>query len=315
MKKCIILLTVNCIVHSFSLSAQFLSIAGTVNQGTGTLGNGIVFAINRSNTTTKIDKITSGAYLADSVLKGNYIVYAIPNPSNKAYLPTYFLNKQNPNQANSFDLVGHASEVDVYLLQKTTSESGNSTLNLRFFYENFNSDAGTDFARKWFALPTPPSVISVFGPPCQTLPVLLYNQQNQIIDWGITDNEGYVQFNNLAGGTYYAIGQRYDYVTQSGGFISIAANTTQDKSLWLTRNIATAIEDANVEMNLRAYPNPFQNELSLSGSNGPVIITDLTGGVYYTNSSFGLQTLPTTNWPKGIYLLRSGDKVHKVLKY
>lgn len=321
MKTSLLVMLVVCLTGKtavFSQGADSLKVTGLVHEGTGSnlLSNGIFMAINLSNRSTSISKVTNGEIKADSLFQGGYYLYAVPNPFvNTNYLPTYYVNKIDPSQAAYVPVTGSVSDLDVYLVAKTFSETGTATLNGRFYYSDGSSDAETDFSKTWFNTPVPPSSISITGNPCNTLPVLLYNSQNQIVAWTITDTQGYFQFQNLAGGDYYARGQRYEYQNGNDGYLNITSASTKESTFRLYKTVLTDLENSELAHNaINVYPNPFQDHFQFSFE-GQVGITNMSGNVVYEQGHSGETRLNTSSWPKGVYFLKVGDKVQKLIKH
>ncbi|MBY0425109.1 MAG: hypothetical protein K2Q22_05685 [Cytophagales bacterium] len=76
------------------ITSDTLSISGTVHQGSGLLTDGIVMAIEKTTNKSKILRVTSGNFTLDSLARGEYILYAVPNPVTVPhYLPTFYVNK------------------------------------------------------------------------------------------------------------------------------------------------------------------------------------------------------------------------------
>lgn len=321
MKTPLLVLLLVCLLGknaAFCQDADSLKVTGLVHEGTGTnlLGNGIFMAINLSTGTTSISKVTNGLIDADSLFQGGYYLYAVPNPFvSTNYFPTYFVNKIDPNQAAYIPMTGSVSDLDIYLVAKTVSETGTATLNGRFYYFDGSSDAGTDFSKKWFNTPVPPTTISISGNSCNTLPVLLYNSQNQIVAWTVTDTEGYFQFKNLAGGDYYARGQRYEYQNYNNGYVNIPYASTKESTFRLFKSIATDLENIELVPNeLKAYPNPLQNQFQLSFE-GEVSIADVSGNIVYEQEHHAEIPIDASTWPKGVYFLKAGNTVQKLIKH
>lgn len=303
------------------VSPDTLSISGLVHQGAGYLQDGVVMAINKTNNKTKITRIKAGGiFKADSLSKGDYILYAVPNPNSVSnYVPTFYINTVSMSQAITMPLEWKIIDVDIYLASKTTTSAGTAKINGRFSYADSNTDdTSATYSKNWFGVSYAPSgPIAIQGNPCKTLPVQLYNSSNKLIQWALTDTDGYFKFQNLTGGNYKVMGQRLGYITENEGLVELAQTETKDFNFRLTRSLATELDDDNIGNNsiTTAYPNPFKDELFISGFKGNVRVTDLTGSVYYSNAFFTQQTISTSDWPKGIYLVKTGDKVHKVLKY
>jgi hypothetical protein len=75
---------------------------------------------------------------------------------------------------------------------------------------------------------------------------------------------------------------------------------------------STGIEDSNIELtqlenNIIAYPNPFQEQFTVTGikTNSSIVVMDVMGKVIYQNSTLNTQySIPTPNWAKGLYIIQ-----------
>lgn len=301
------------------VSADTNSISGIVHQGSGYMTDGVVMAINKSNNKTYITRIKAGGvFKADSLSRGNYLLYAVPNPATtSSYVPTFYVNKTDINQAVTIPLQWKIIDVDIYLAQKTNIETGTSKINGRFGYGHSNTDDTTVYAKNWFGTsPTPAGPIALSGNPCKNLPILLYNSAGQVVNSTISDTEGYFHFGQLAAGEYKVNGQRNGYITENNGRVQLTSGQTETTSFYLVKGQLLGLDDAELNngSNSTVYPNPFKEEINIRGFRGQVLITDLTGSTFYSNPFFDNQSIPTEEWPTGIYLLKTGDKVQKILK-
>ncbi len=299
------------------VSADTLSIAGLVHQGSGLLSDGVVMAVEKASGKARYQKVSNGVFKLDSLRKSEYILYAIPNPVTvTGYLPTYYVNKVKLSEATPLNLLGKIKDVDIYLAAKPSVASGNYTIQGRFSYADNNTDDTTVFAKSWFATSyTPASPIVITENPCKNLPVVLYNNNNQLVQSTVTDLDGYFVFNNLTSGTYKAQGQRVNYTTENNGVVQVGNTTTETANLRLEQML-DGLEDENAgNVNaVVAYPNPFKDELQLKGYKGAISIHDLTGNLYFETTISENETIDASNWPSGFYLLKIGNKVQKLAK-
>jgi hypothetical protein len=298
------------------------SVSGQVSQGAGLLNDGIITAINVATLESRTKKVVNGLYTIDSLELGTYILYVVPNPTTVPnYLPTYWVNKTNPNNANRIYIDGIYTDVNVTLVAAPTKPSGSSHIIGRFSYMDGHSDKGSSYDKNWFGksyAPTTP--ITTPYPPCETMPVQLYNSSNQLVFWTVTDTLGYFDLPNLPADTYQLLGQRNGYSTYNNGMVTLASGATQRVSLYMTpQYVVTDVENPMTQNSANldpvTYPNPFKDELSFDErAPSNLMITDAAGRLYYQHDSFSEETIPTSSWPDGIYFLRAGNNVQKLIK-
>ena len=74
----------------------------------------------------------------------------------------------------------------------------------------------------------------------------------------------------------------------------------------------TGLEELNDELiqlgnSIIAYPNPFQEQIIVSGikANSSIVVMDVMGKIVYQHSTLTSQhTIPTSNWAKGLYVIQ-----------
>jgi hypothetical protein len=70
----------------------------------------------------------------------------------------------------------------------------------------------------------------------------------------------------------------------------------------------------NVSTTSSVFPNPFDEKLTLSIFNGDTFqITNSLGQTILDGKSEHI-TINTSNWDAGLYLLRTGNQIHKLIK-
>lgn len=131
----------------------------------------------------------------------------------------------------------------------------------------------------------------------------------------LTTNSAGLATINLIDGTYKYTVTYNNHNTSSGTIQINGSNQTLNISL-----IAMDI-DSEIDKSLKLFPNPFRNELSISGAEGSKIdIFNLIGNpVIRINSANQNQKIDTNSLPQGIYILivedRKGMKTsYKIVK-
>ena len=99
--------------------------------------------------------------------------------------------------------------------------------------------------------------------------------------WGSTDVQGRL------------INDPYPTDFVSGGF---------DLDAVCTLGVVNGIEDHSSNVSIRVYPNPAQNQISLTGIEGLYKIVDLSGRTWYQGTA---STVDISEWPTGAYLLKT----------
>ena len=72
------------------------------------------------------------------------------------------------------------------------------------------------------------------------------------------------------------------------------------------------ISDINHESKFRVYPNPSHTRIYLLGNSQPISVFNVMGQqVYFENQ---INSIDISNWEAGIYFIKSGDSVVKIIK-
>jgi hypothetical protein len=80
---------------------------------------------------------------------------------------------------------------------------------------------------------------------------------------------------------------------------------------------ASTLSVAGIEDELSAaviYPNPFEDELIIHNLNGDSIEISNSMGQVILRGSAGDWIINTSQWTKGIYFLKTGNHIHKLIK-
>jgi hypothetical protein len=79
-----------------------------------------------------------------------------------------------------------------------------------------------------------------------------------------------------------------------------------------TNQVASGINDVNVSGNMRVYPNPSNNRIYILGATGGVSIFNMMGQKIFSEND--TKSVDISNWENGIYFVKSGNSVVKIIK-
>ncbi len=164
------------------------SITGLVKGDNELLSSGTIILYKEiSNYYLPVDAdiVNNGEYSFNNVEEGNYIMYAIPNIfGTQKYLPTYYQNKLLWNRADVIYVNSSLYEVDIQLRKS-------------FFYTGgIGSIAGK------VSIDGESDLKSTLSTGEGNIPVFLYSENGNVVNYTMTDNQGNYSFNNLYYGTY-----------------------------------------------------------------------------------------------------------------
>jgi len=224
-------------------TGRLYSVEGNVWAETGLYNYGLALLIKYiDNVPVPVNSVhvSNGYYKFTGVEKGAYIVYVLPYTDSlltnldSYYLPTYYVNKVDIATANPIQVNGNTFSVDIKLAVRS------------------HQNAGMNSVQGYFNTLT--------ALPISSLPVLLFNTRNELVDANFFEAST-VNFNNLASGEYYLL-------------IPLEGIGYKATSLFEVHSSSTIIDLENVgsvitgtkhpDMNsFKAYPNPFSEVLTI----------------------------------------------------
>ncbi|MEI6312779.1 MAG: T9SS type A sorting domain-containing protein [Bacteroidota bacterium] len=88
-------------------------------------------------------------------------------------------------------------------------------------------------------------------------------------------------------------------------------------SHWLCGETVSGIEEASNDFTFNYYPNPFTNTIAIEFNDHeihPIEVIDYMGHKIYENTIQYQSTIDLTNYPKGMYILKTGNQNFKLVK-
>jgi PKD repeat protein len=225
--------------------------------------------------TTEID--TLGYYTFYQVPEGRYLTKARLDKNSTHYgmfVPTYYGNTVNWQQASIIELEDNDFELDITLIPSIGITSGQGVITGQINYDTLRSSS---------------SII-----PAEDVEIVLMNDRGGYLTCGLSDLGGYFGFEDLAFGTY----QLFPDVTgipTNPMFVTISEEepTVEDLSLVInTEEIIFSINENNssfIENDLLIYPNPVSDEARINivmkrSSGIDIMIVDLAGRMVYNET-------------------------------
>lgn len=89
---------------------------------------------------------------------------------------------------------------------------------------------------------------------------------------------------------------------------------TDDAVVTVSVSLCTGIESISGNVEAAVFPNPFTNELKLSGLEGSVEIYNALGQIVIKTTTANTETITTTELPKGAYILKAYNKEGETVK-
>jgi hypothetical protein len=93
-----------------------------------------------------------------------------------------------------------------------------------------------------------------------------------------------------------------------------ANGCTRTATTSLVMQTCTGLNEIAVANNINVFPNPFVNELNVSGISGNVVIINTLGKVVYSSVVKENEAINTANLAKGVYFVKIKDSVNNTEK-
>ncbi|GAL86749.1 hypothetical protein MYP_3979 [Sporocytophaga myxococcoides] len=310
------------------------SISGKISSEAPDFTLAYVAAINKKDGKTSIQKTNSdGTYSIKGLKKGEYLLYAIPRDTGyfandryvtttlqNDYFPTYFLNKLDSQIANKLILTGEITEANISLIKNTQVNNANDVVIGTILYKDTAfSDAGTD----WMG----PSIGDnpFFAPDtkyyaCQNLILYAVNEDGMIVNWAKTNSGGGFIFKNLPAGKFKIKAQRFGFHLENEETFIVEPGMTAVVGYLVKNDVnqTTSIFPVINESTNNVAPNPFQERFILRGmvNDEEINVYDVMGKLMFNQITHGEESLliDGSSWPAGMYIVKSADKINKIIK-
>ncbi|MBO9703563.1 MAG: T9SS type A sorting domain-containing protein [Sporocytophaga sp.] len=309
------------------------SISGKISSEASDFTLAYVAAINKNNGKTSIQKTNNdGTYIIKGLKKGEYLLYAIPRDTSyykngmyvtttlqKDYFPTYFFNKLDSKLANKVILIGDITEANISLIKNTQSNVTNDVVIGTILYKDTTfSDAGTDWMgssmgdNPFFALDTKHYA-------CQNLLLYAEDENGAIVGWAKTTGGGFI-FTNLPAGKLKIKAQRIGFHLENEETFIVERGMSKVVGYLVKDDVSSTTGILPIEYTRanNVTPNPFQERFILNDilNDEEINVYDIMGKLMLNQITHGEESLliDGSSWPAGIYFVKSGDKISKIIK-
>jgi hypothetical protein len=295
-------------------SVQTISLSGTVSLTTkAALPLGMMLLYQTTiNGHTAVNKcpIVDGDFFIEGIQAGDYMLYAIPKPNQNFGIPAYYVDKLDWQDANWIQVTNHTTAIDLVLDPVLPYNTGTASIEGSIMVGDDSSYNPDVFGDEWF-----PSTKNN-GDPARNIPILLYDNQMNPMDFRLTDEQGQFNFTQMEYGSYYV-------KVEKAGLQSDALQVTLDASNPLASDISFTLNQGqviSVEENyslseIKVYPNPVESELAivLPGGSKNVSIElfsirgrkiDLKGLENFQGPSSQKYNLDISSIQSGVYMLK-----------
>jgi len=300
------------------ISPTLATLHGIVKAGETNLPDGIVvlYEFADQNYTAKdYSYIEDGFYSFDSLSKDIlYLTHIIPYFNLEEiyfpkYSPTYFDNSVNWQQASFINLYND-TVYNTMLYSYNDIYVDNGTISGKVYYADTIAYEENIFQNFWFAGSGSNEGLA------KNMIVLLKNSNHVLLDFRLTDQNGFFSFNDLEYGGYFLSVEKPG-LNSDEIFVEISQENSvseQNNFTILENSISRAFDNYN-DIAIEIYPNPAKNKIyiNLADNDCYIEIINATGTTLKTETLHsGLNILDISELSEGLYIasINSAKRTH-----
>ncbi|MEA4937891.1 MAG: T9SS type A sorting domain-containing protein [Paludibacter sp.] len=301
---------VNC--YEVIEKAENFSLAGLATADTIVIQSGsvILFRKDFRKALNSVLLNSNGTFEFTGLPYGEYTVLVIPDINlYKKYLPTFYINKLRFKRADFVTLNEDIKDMTVQL-RPYKRPYGNGKIYGNIFFESTQLK-DTIIAENR----TGRMSIQADGKIADNLSVILYNSNDEPIDWTVTDIYGNYVFENIAFDSYRV-------VSETAGAEAETNITLSNENAIINADLMLKSTEFNTDVNeirtsgITVYPNPVTDHLTITLTEAQKVhIYNAMGQeVMHKQLQEGSNTLNTNMMEKGIYFIKAGSEKLKIVK-
>jgi hypothetical protein len=282
---------------------------GSVSTVTGlpvTAGNVSLIYLNKNTGEVPVTDLVTltdqGTFTFDNFLYGNYLVYAMPDPTafplgvGTYYTGTALWFEADTLRVNNSDVRG----VDISLILLTTDLTGTGTLTGNLSYSTSKK-----------------STASILGEPVKKVKVILIGveKSENIIAWVYTDDQGNYRFENIPDGDYRIMVDIPGLPMDSTYTVSVKGDVISGLDFLVTSTEIQVTSPSGIShpavpvAEMKVWPSPTTGVVSLQTdemTGGTLTLFNIKGASVKTFTiDKTLMTLDLSDLPDGVYYLRA----------
>lgn len=301
--------------------ADTCSVSGRVisySMSTGSDGATVILT-NKETGERRVTNVNLNQNFKFSYLpKGEYIAQVIAY--NVHDYSSFYTRTSEPKKANAISVEGHVEGIELALFNRIVPPNTNpynNGLTIKMSYQDVaesDDELAYRFNTQGF------ENILGYQNAAKYLPVYLQNVDGSVVYFKNTDDKGTLSFPRIPYGTYKIVAQRYGYKLLNDDVLIInSTNSVVIEHKLIKDNEPTGIEETKSFEAIvpKVMPNPFKDHLTIQSVdlNASIQVSDATGKLVYNQKADNLiSTINTSNWPNGVYIVRTGETTVKVVK-
>jgi PKD repeat protein len=228
------------------------TVSGAVFAGNSAVTNGVVLLMGSTGSIYAADVNPMGGYFVQNVVEGTYIALAVPSyVTYPNYVPTYHDSSLFWNTATEILLQSNTSNINIYLQEINPTITGPGTI------------AGNII---WIGTKNTNTYKDRMNVSVEDISVLLFNINDELLNFNLTDANGNFSFTNLPYGVYKLYVELAGHTTYPAIITIDENNPTINDIVFDIDNGTVYYEVAEIEgvgSDARLYPNPAQNDLNV----------------------------------------------------
>ncbi|MFZ4581688.1 MAG: T9SS type A sorting domain-containing protein [Paludibacter sp.] len=292
-------------VENYSISGKAIAGNDVVQSGSA-----VLYAKDFKKALNAVPLKSNGTFVFDNLIQGEYTVYIIPDiVQYKNYLPTFYVNKVHYKRADYVSLEKTIDGMSIQL-RPFNRPVGNGKIYGNIFYEStgLKDTVMSENGMKKVKVNTEVNFAI-------NIPVLLYDANDEPVDWTLTDENGNYAFENIAIDTYKVVSETAAAEAEIPVVLSVEnAVINADLMLKNSANNTDIRTQQNTVLNI--YPNPVIDNLTIAlHEAGEVSICNAMGQTILKQQlNSGTNTLDLRILSKGVFFVKIGTTTSKLIK-
>ncbi|MEA4983413.1 MAG: T9SS type A sorting domain-containing protein [Paludibacter sp.] len=292
--------------ENFSLAGQAIAEDSIIIQS----GTAVLFEKGYRKAQNWVPLNSNGTFEFTGLPYGEYTVLVIPDIRlYKKYLPTFYINKLRYKRADFVTLNEDLKDLTVKL-RSYKRPNGNGKIYGNIFFESTTLKDSVIAANG-----TNKMSVQSDAKIADNLSVVLYNMNDEPIDWTVTDTYGNYAFENIAFDSYKIVSETAAASGETNVTISNENGIVNADLMLKSSEFQTDIRDYQITVP-EIYPNPVSDYLTITLAESQKVGIYNTMGQEVLNKQLneGSNSLNMTSMEKGVYFITIGPSKMKVIK-
>ncbi len=292
-------------IESYSISGKAIAGNDVVKSGSA-----LLFAKGFKKALNALPLNSDGTFVFDNLIKGEYTVYIIPDIEQyKNYLPTFYVNKVHYKRADFVSLNENINELSIQL------RPFNRPIGKGKIYGNISYES-TGLKDTVMAENSMNKVkVQLKMNYATYLPVLLYNTNDEPVDWTVTDENGNYAFENIAIDSYKVVTETAAAEAEIPVVLTVENAVVNADLMLKSSENSTALQSPKLDV-VNMYPNPVLDMLTINLKDAQeVSIYNAMGQLTMQKQlNSGSNMLDMSEMSKGVYFVKIGNSQTKLIK-